>query len=139
VRDHLGELHGATVLPVSFGTPAQVEAHVRHFQWPFPFAVDTDRALYRAFGLGRGSVLRVFGPRALARDLWLRLRGEAMGPARQGDVLQLGGDFVLDARGVVTYASRPPGPDARPSLTTLREALERTARGAPGSGGAAPG
>lgn len=127
-----------TVLPVSFATAAQVDDHVRFFQWPFPFAVDPERALYRAFGLGRASAWRAFGPKAVVNDLWLRLRGRAMGPSRQADVLQLGGDFVLDAGGVVTYACRPPGPDARPPFTALREALRRTARGAPGSAAGGP-
>lgn len=128
MRDHLGELGDARVVPVSFARRELVLDHVAFFGWPWPFAVDPARRLYRAFGLGHGSRWNVFGPRAILNDLRLRWKGSAMGPSRQRDLTQLGGDFVLDARGEFLFERPQRGPDDRPAVAELVEAVRRARR-----------
>jgi hypothetical protein len=93
---------------------------------------DPERRLYAAFGFGRGSVARVWlDPRAIRHDLALRARGRGRGrgrpsgPPRQ-DTLQLGGDVVIDAYGRVrwVYASR--GPEDRPPIASIIDAMLRS-------------
>jgi hypothetical protein len=99
---------------------------------------DPERRLYAAFGFGRGSVARVWlDPRAIRHDLALRARargrgrgrgrarGRRSGPSRQ-DTLQLGGDVVIDATGRVrwVYASR--GPEDRPPIASIIDAMLRS-------------
>ena len=43
----------------------------------------------------------------------------------QGDSTQLGGDFLIDAQGVLRLAYRSQDPTDRPSIATLRDALRQ--------------
>ena len=116
-----------TVLFVAFDEPEQLQRTLlRGLELPYPLLVDRDRAAYRAWGLERGSVLRVWGdPR-----VWLRYAGEIARGERLrlpgDDTLQLGGDFVVDPDGTVSY-SRPQQRDDRPPVAELIGALERAA------------
>ena len=55
---------------------------------------DPDRSLYRAFGLERGGLLQLFGPRVVARGIGGLLRGYGVGRT-VGDGWQLPGVFLL--------------------------------------------
>ena len=90
---------------------------------------DPERSLYRALGLGRGSVARVWlDPRVWRRYGQLLLRGRRPRPPAQ-DTLQLGGDAVLDPEGRVRWVYRSRGPDDRPAVDEVVAAV-RAARGA---------
>ena len=100
---------------------------------PFPTLIDADRSAYRAFGLGRGSIGRVYGLQTARRYLEIVRSGglsgggglaKAAGALRPTeDPLQLGGDFVIDAEGVLAYGFWGRGPDDRPSVTELIDAV----------------
>jgi peroxiredoxin len=89
-----------------------------------PVLSDLERRAYRAFGFGRGAVVRVWlDPRVWWRYLSLIRRGRR--PERvQQDTLQLGGDVLIDASGRVrwVYASR--GPADRPSISAIQAARD---------------
>ena len=85
------------------------------------FVADPDRVAYAAYGLGRNSVLRVYGPRILWRYLWWGLHGK---PIRlRDDTLQRGGDFVVgrDGRLILSHTGRDQSD--RPSVSALLAAL----------------
>ena len=92
----------------------------------FPVLVDRRRDAYEAWGLKRAPWVRIWAdPRVWARYLAVVIRGHR--PRRVGaDTLQLGGDFVLDSRGVVVY-SRPQRTDDRPPVAHLLRALRDAA------------
>ena len=97
---------------------------------PFQTLVDPDRAAYRAFGLGRGSLGRVWGWRAGLRYLQL-FRATGLAGVRRvhrpvEDTRQLGGDFVVGPDGVLTWGFWGQGPDDRPSVDELVDAVART-------------
>lgn len=86
---------------------------------------DPDRHAYRAFGLGRGSVLRIWlDPRVWARYLQLMLRGRRPEAAHE-DTLQLGGDALVDSDGRITWIHRSRGPEDRPSVADIQMAIDR--------------
>jgi hypothetical protein len=95
-----------------------------------PLFGDPDRRLYAAFGFGRGSVVRVWlDPRAIRRDLVLRARrrGRRRRSGLPGqDTLQLGGDVVIDAAGRVRWVYACRGPDDRPSIASIIDAMLRS-------------
>lgn len=96
---------------------------------------DPERAVYRVFGFGRGSVARVWlHPRVLAGYLRLLKAGWRTGLAKQ-DTLQLGGDAVIDAAGHVGWVYRSAGPDDRPSVDALAAAARDVASGPPAPAG----
>jgi hypothetical protein len=85
------------------------------------FMVDPTRATYAAYGLGRNSVLRVYGPRILWQYALWYLHGK---PIRiRDDTLQRGGDFVVgyDGRLLASHTGRDQSD--RPAVGALLDAL----------------
>ncbi len=126
-RERIAEL--GTALFVAFDSPGRLRDSLLHgLDVPYPLLVDRDRSAYRAWGLGRASLLTVWGDPGVWRRYAIELaRGARL--RRPGmDPLQLGGDFVVDRGGTVVY-SRPQQRDDRPPVADLLRALERAARG----------
>lgn len=117
---------GGAVLVVSFAPPAQVAAYLERGPLPFPVVSDPERAAYRAFGLEAATWGAMLRPGVLARFMGLMLRGWMPRRSAKGDdLLQLGGDFVLDATGRLRYAHASAEPTDRPSAAALIEAVRR--------------
>jgi hypothetical protein len=99
----------AAVLVISFEDPATL----RRFHWfrdlPFTVVSDTSRRLYRAFGLGRGSLTRLFDRETIRSYARGFVHGH-LPVVPRGDLRQLGGDVVLDRAGeaVLVYRSKTP-------------------------------
>lgn len=111
---------------VTFTSASDLEQYVKKNKLPFTVLRDPDRRGYRAFGLGRGSVGRVWGWRAGLRYLQLIGRGGARNLERPTeDTLQLGGDFVISPDGTLVYGFWGEGPDDRPSVDQLFDAVRK--------------
>jgi peroxiredoxin len=118
---------GGEVLAVSFAGPDRVAAYVARYPLPFPALADPSRDAYHAFELTRTSWLRMLSPRVLLKYLGLVLRGwMPWKPAAKEDLLQLGGDFVLDRQRRIVYAYPSANPTDRPAVEELVQAV-RTA------------
>jgi hypothetical protein len=110
-----------TMLDPSYGEkgflpPAELFARTR-------FASDQTRAVYHAYGLGRNSALRVYGPRILWQYLKWGLAGRPI--HIQDDTLQRGGDFVVGRDGQLTLAHVGRDQAERPSVDVIVDALRR--------------
>jgi peroxiredoxin len=127
---------GAAVLVVSQARPERLAAFLRDQPLPFPVAADPERAAYRAFGLERTSWARVLRPGVVLRYLRLIFRGWRPRQAEEGeDVLQLGGDFVLDGQGRLACAYRSAEPTDRPAVEALLQAVRQASPAkTPGTG-----
>jgi hypothetical protein len=115
---------GGAALAVASAPPSALAAFLARDPLPFPLVSDPGRRAYEAFGLERTTWANVLRPRALAGYLGLLLRG--WGPRRphpDEDVLQLGGDFVLDAEGRLAFAYRSRDPTDRPPIARLVQAV----------------
>jgi hypothetical protein len=125
VRDRLDELGTETeVVVVTFTKPEHLDGYLAMNDLPFAVLIDSDRAGYHAFGLGRGSLLRVWGTRAAWRYLQLCFQGKWRNLRRPTeDTRQLGGDFIVDAEGVLVYGFWGKGPDDRPGIDELIAAI----------------
>jgi peroxiredoxin len=113
---------GAEVLVVSFAAPSRVAAYLAKYPQPFPVVSDPTLAAYKAFALDRTPVRTMFRLGVIGRYLRLIFRGWL--PKKPGageDILQLGGDFLLDAGGIVRYAHPSAEPTDRPSAAKLLE------------------
>lgn len=125
-RERIDEL--GTALFVAFDSPERLRHSLLHdLTVPYPVLVDRERSAYHAWGLSRGSLLTVWGD----PGVWRRYASEFARGARLrrpgSDILQLGGDFVVDPAGQVAYA-RPQRRDDRPPVAELLHALERAAK-----------
>ena len=132
-RDRLAEA-GCSVLVVCQAKPEVLTRYLARHSWAVPVVADPDRAAYRAFGLKRTGWLTFFRPGVLWGYLRGLLRGYALkAPYAGEDVLQLGGDFVLDRTGTVVFAHPSATPTDRPTagqiLDTIRAAPPRPSGG----------
>jgi hypothetical protein len=124
----LGEVEGtgARVVVVAFAPVTSLSAYQHRFGLGDVLLLsDEARASYAAFGFGRGSFARVWlDPRVWRRYGALVARGRRPAPAHE-DTLQLGGDVLADASGIVRWVYRSRGPEDRPGAGAVRGELAR--------------
>lgn len=88
------------------------------------FVGDPGYEVYRAFGLCRGKVRMFFSPRILGAYLAKMWSGWRIRKPRKGeDLLQLGGDFVLDSSRRLAFIHRSADPTDRPTVQQLLNAV----------------
>ena len=108
------------MLAISFSPPARVAAYVQRYLFPFPVLSDPDRNAYRTFALEKTSWRTMLRPASLLRYLKLMVRGWLpRSPDKDDDLLQLGGDFVLDEQRRLVFAYKSVEPTDRPSAAQL--------------------
>jgi len=122
VSDRLAEFGGAAVVLITFTRPRNLRGFRRRLALAYPVLADETRAVYRAYGLQRGSWWRVWGLKSVRAYGRLLRQGRRL-ERPSGDTLQLGGDFVVDWDGRLAYAYRSRGPDDRPSVDDLLDAV----------------
>ncbi|MBJ7597043.1 peroxiredoxin-like family protein [Candidatus Nephthysia bennettiae] len=118
MRDRLSEFGDAEVAVIAFAAPERVAAYQRERLAPLAVLVDERRAVYHAYGLGRASVRRVWGPRTWWAYGRLIARGRRPQRATE-DTLQLGGDFVVGPDGRLVFVFRSADPADRPPVADL--------------------
>lgn len=124
MRDRLDDLGDAAVALVTFAPQRVLRGYRARLGLPYPVLSDEDRAVYRAYGLGRGPWWRVWGPATLRRYGQLLRRGRRLQRVG-GDTLQLGGDVVVGRDGRVVMVHRSRGPADRPPVDDLVAAVRR--------------
>lgn len=128
MRDRLHSFGANTdVVLVTFTEPDHLTAYRERHGVDLPVILDPNRDAYRAFGLGRGSVRRVWGLQAARRYTEIiRSEGFAGLTRPTEDTLQLGGDFIVDPTGTLIYGFWGQGPDDRPDVDDLVAALDES-------------
>jgi hypothetical protein len=124
VRERIDELGDAEVVLVLFTARATCGATGAGSRCPYTVVTSEDRSAYRAYGLGRASLRRTYGWRVLRRYAGLLRCGWRLERPTE-DTRQLGGDFVVAPDGTLAYAFRSSGPDDRPPVDDLVEAVRR--------------
>jgi len=108
---------GARVVLVSFGPPPLAARWLRETAAPFSLWLDPERRAYRAYGVDR-SLFRSWGPHTILTYTRLMMTGRRW-RGIQGDSSQLGGDFIVDGRGLLRFAHRSHDPVDRPDVEYL--------------------
>ena len=125
----------AEVVLIGQGEPRHAQAFCEHRSIDvFHCTVTPKNEAHRRYGLERGSVMEVAGPK-----VWLRGARTFFSPnARQGrtigDPMQLPGTFVIDTAGVVRYAHRNTTSADNPPNEELLAALQALHRAEPAEG-----
>jgi len=137
VSERLG--HEADIALITFSSRELLDDYQTRRSVRVPILVDADRSVYRAYGLGRGSLGAVWGWTTIRRYIEiLRSSGvrnalDAMrypsdsAVSSREDTRQLGGDFVIAPDGTIALAYRSSGPADRPDLEALVTAVHRAA------------
>jgi hypothetical protein len=88
------------------------------------FVSDPQLAAYHAYGLGRHSRLKAYGPKIVWQYLHFITQGK---PLRlpHGDTLQKGGDFVVNRQGLITLSHIGRDQSERPEMSDVLAALSR--------------
>lgn len=109
---------------ISFGAEFWVKVWQEQTQAPFPLLLDQERQAYQAYGLEQ-SVMRSWG----VKNLWYYakavLQGKRLHDSHGEDTSQLGGDFIIDAGGILRYTHPSQEPTDRPAVEQLLAILER--------------
>ena len=128
MSERLDELLPAEIVVVHFDATDRLAEYRSHHGLPDEIGLvgDPDRRLYAVFGIGRGSWLRVWGPRTVLAYTRLLRQGRRF-HRHQGDSLQLGGNVIVGADGRIAWSFLPNEPDARPSVDQIIAAM-RSAR-----------
>ncbi len=123
----LGRLtHWVAYFHRRFLAPAYAERGVAAPANPFGrtgFLADPDRGVYHAYGLGRNSALRVYGPRILWQYVKWGVQGKPI--SVRDDTLQRGGDFVVGRDGRLTLAHTGRDQSDRPPPEVILAALRQ--------------
>jgi len=130
-RDELAKA-GCSVVAVAQASPAVLSRYIAKAQWHVPLLSDPERVAYVAFGLERTGRFSFFRPKVL----WGYIRGMLKGygvraPYEGEDILQLGGDFVLDKLRRIVFAYPSADPTDRPSVAAIRSAIAPLAENSP--------
>ena len=117
------DVAGGIVFAIGFDSP---ERMLNGLDFPWPVLLDRDRVAYRAYGLGRAPLADVVRLGWLPGYLRKLLSGDPL--KRPGlDVLQLGGDFVVDRAGTVVLAHASEHFEDREPVGELLRAMEASA------------
>ncbi len=86
------------------------------------FLSDTELQAYHAYGLGRFSPWRAYGPKIIRQYMRFIFQGK---PLRipNGDTLQKGGDFVVNREGRITLSHIGADQSERPAVSDILAAL----------------
>jgi peroxiredoxin len=117
------QARSGTVLAVSFEPRDRLFQLSRQLRLPFPLLSDPEQDVYRAYGLKRGRLSQLVSPGTVLAYLKLLARGRIY-HFRWSDLRQLGGDFVIDGRGIVQFEHRSAAPHYRPSVERLLAMLD---------------
>ena len=116
------------IVVVTFETAPFVRAYIRDTNVAWPILIDHDRSLYSSYGMHRGKLWDIWGPRtwlAYAKEL---ARGR-LPKSSDADTQQLGGDVLVDPAGTVRLHHVGSGPADRPSVASILEAARQAKKG----------
>ena len=87
------------------------------------FLSDQGLKVYQAYGLGRFSTWKAYGPKIIRQYVGFMLQGK---PLRMpnGDTLQKGGDFVVNREGRLTLSHVGSDQSERPAVAEILRALK---------------
>lgn len=112
------------VAVVAFDADAMARDYVKRTGLPWPLLIDSKQRLYTAYGMTQGSWWTIYGPPTIWGYIKLILGGRM--PGKPGkDWRQLGGDVLIDPKGIVRMHYVSDGPLDRPSIESLLAVVEK--------------
>ncbi len=115
---------GSEVVVVSLEPLHRLKKQVEQMGLPFLMLSDPELTIYAAYGVRRGSFRDVFNVGASLQFLKLLLKGRWVWGGH-GDIMQMGGDFIIDEEGFLTYSQPAARSQDRAEVDLLIEELKK--------------
>ena len=114
------------ILVLSFSEVDRLAAYKEYLKLPFEIASDSERKVYKVFGLITGSFFQIWNYKIFWEYILLLLKGRKLKmPQKNDDLYQLGGDFIIGKNGKIIFSHLSQGPEDRPSVDALLSALKK--------------
>lgn len=110
------------ILLLGFEGRERSQEWLRKAHVDFPFLIDREREVYRAYGLER-SILRAWHPRVLWYYFKRFIKGKGI-PVFRADPAQLGADILIDREGRIHMMYSSKDSMDRPSIEYLLSAMD---------------
>lgn len=132
-REHLAQVRrdieafrkrDVNIVAITSAPPAYCKMFAAEQKLEHPLASDVELKSFRAFGLKKGAVGDILGPKVMAKGLRSFLRGNRLGKP-VGDKFQLGGTFVVAPEGKILFAHRSQDATDNPPNAVLFRAIDK--------------
>lgn len=130
MQHDLLERLAAKVVVISFEPIDRLAGFLRRLETPAIGLVDVNRDVYSLYGVGRGSLTRIFGPKVWL-DYAKRVAAGQRTRALPADPLQMGADFIIDRAGRVIIGHVAVDPTDRVDFDSALAALGVAAEAPP--------
>jgi alkyl hydroperoxide reductase subunit AhpC len=121
---------GVQVAIVTFDADFMATAYVKQTGLQWPLLIDHERKLYRAWHFDRATWWDIYGPVSVWNYLKLIARGRKI--AKPGeDWLQLGGNVLIDPKGIVRMHHRSKTPHDRPGVQEILSVVKSQTQNSP--------
>jgi len=120
-KEELAE-HEISVLVVTFQQLEFAKKYVTDTGLEFPLLIDTERTLYNAYDMPRGSMWRILNPFLWGTYLRLMKKDKAQKPT--DDIYQLGGDILISPEQKIALNFVSHDPVDRPSIDSILEKVD---------------
>lgn len=109
---------GLKVVVVTFEHDFFARSYVAETSLTWPLLVDSEREVYRGYGMLTASFWDIWGLATWRAYLRAVLKGEKPKPAGE-DIYQRGGDVLIDPAGIVRLHHVGAGPADRPAVAAI--------------------
>lgn len=116
------EALNTNIVAISFGIEYWARAWLEETQSPFPIWLDPERVSYQAYGMGT-SWMAAWGVKNLLYYAKAAVSGTKVKRENRGDTDQMGGNFIVDANGIIRFAYPSHDPTDRPDVETLLDVI----------------
>lgn len=120
MRDHEEEFSNLKVkiVVVTFEANFLSRNYVEETSLTWPLIIDENREIYRSYGMLSASFWNIWGPKTWLAYLKEIIKGQKLKKS-EADIMQRGGDVLIDPNGIVRMHHLGEGPADRPSVEMI--------------------
>ena len=132
MRDHEKEFskQNVKIVVVTFEDSFLSRSYVEETSLPWPLIIDENRELYRSYGMLSASFWDIWGPRTWLAYLKEIIKGQKLKKS-EADIMQRGGDVLIDPNGIIQMHHVGEGPADRPSVEMILKIIKGGISGPP--------
>lgn len=108
---------------VTFEDNLPTRKYVEETSLEWPLIIDESRELYRSYGMFSASFWDIWGPKTWLAYLKEIIRGQRLKKS-EADIMQRGGNVLIDPDGVIRMHHVGKGPADRPSVETILNTIK---------------